>query len=157
MNLGSLQILVQNGVLNENELAAILAHEFGHAFARHTAEVFSLVMPINILFVMLSNAKAKKAFNLLVSLPQSRSHEREADLMGIKIMAIAGYDPEYAISVSKRFLELEGNDVKYAYTRTHPLERERIKLLEGYLPEARELYEKSKFTPPIPKPPQKKK
>eukprot|EP01102_Stenamoeba_stenopodia_P010608 TRINITY_DN321_c1_g1_i1.p1 TRINITY_DN321_c1_g1~~TRINITY_DN321_c1_g1_i1.p1 ORF type:complete len:429 (-),score=86.60 TRINITY_DN321_c1_g1_i1:71-1282(-) len=161
MNLGSLQILVQNGVLNENELAAILAHEFGHAVARHTAEVVSLVMPINLLFVMLTNAlgtSADTAFDLLVSLPQSRRNEREADLMGIKMMAIAGYDPEYAISIHKRFLELESGDAKFAYTSTHPLETERLKFLERYLPEARELYEKSKFTPPImiKKPAQKK-
>lgn len=162
VNLGCLSVLVENGVLNEGELAAILAHEFGHAIARHGTEYISLMMPVNVLLVSLTNAlgtSANTAFDLLVSLPASRRNEREADLMGIKMMAVAGYNPDYAISIHRKFLENEGNEVKFAYTSTHPLEQQRLEFLERFLPEARELYEKSKHTPPVmvkPKPQPKK-
>jgi len=46
------------------------------------------------------------------------------------MMATAGYDPNFAISIHKKFLENESKDTKFAYTSTHPLEQERLEFLE---------------------------
>ncbi|MEN9825224.1 MAG: hypothetical protein RI953_969, partial [Pseudomonadota bacterium] len=93
---------------NEAGIAAIMGHEVAHAVAGHGNERISQTLIVQLGLkaadVSLSDSRYKKAifaglalgaqFGIL--LPYSRSHESEADLIGLKYMAQAGFDPAEA-------------------------------------------------------------
>jgi predicted Zn-dependent protease len=70
-----------------------------------------------------------------VLLPFSRSHESEADLVGLKYMARAGYDPREAVAFWRRMAEVSGADRQPEFASTHPLHETRIRQIEAWLPE----------------------
>eukprot|EP00523_Entomoneis_sp_CCMP467_P006164 CAMPEP_0168725252 /NCGR_PEP_ID=MMETSP0724-20121128/4056_1 /TAXON_ID=265536 /ORGANISM="Amphiprora sp., Strain CCMP467" /LENGTH=321 /DNA_ID=CAMNT_0008772027 /DNA_START=208 /DNA_END=1173 /DNA_ORIENTATION=+ len=91
-------------VHNEDDLAAVLAHELSHNMARHAGErvssqfLIQLVAQIT-LFLDPSGALLMlvlPATQLLRELPHSRLHETEADQMGLYLMAMACFHPRAA-------------------------------------------------------------
>ncbi|MCP4669635.1 MAG: M48 family metallopeptidase, partial [Deltaproteobacteria bacterium] len=105
------KVAVYTGILpytrNETGLAVVMGHEVAHAMARHGNERMSQILLVNLGGMALSVALMEKpgltrqlsmaAFGLGASvgilLPYSRTHESEADRIGLTIMAMAGYDP----------------------------------------------------------------
>jgi len=94
---------------SDDELAMVLAHEIGHALAKHTAEKMSVALASQ-LGVVAVGAAAKEhrqtalvttalAAKLALELPNSRTAEAEADRIGIELAAKAGYDPRAAASL----------------------------------------------------------
>ena len=93
---------------NERGVAVIMGHEVAHALADHGAQRMSAAtlqqMGAIAGNLLLQDSKYLNQFNMAyglgtqvgVMLPFSRSHETEADAIGIQIMAIAGYDPSEA-------------------------------------------------------------
>jgi len=150
---------------NEAGLAIILGHEISHALARHGAERISQGMLAQVGAITLGAAlsgtgnstyqMAMAAYGLGVQfgimLPFSRSHESEADRIGLLLAARAGYDPREAIKVWQRFSELSPNRVP-EFLSTHPSHETRIQDFEKLMPEALELYEKSPKKPNRPLP-----
>ncbi|KAJ7445195.1 peptidase family M48-domain-containing protein, partial [Mycena galericulata] len=95
-------VCVSTGIMpvarNEEGLAAIIGHEIGHVTMRHTAERLSLgkiFLPITGLLLMLGIDPFLSSMltNYLYSLPHSRALETEADIIGLKLMSRACYDP----------------------------------------------------------------
>ena len=85
--------------LEEVKLAVVLAHEVGHAVARHVAESVSrgMLMTIPLVTLVLGASPLLAWFyQMLYELPFSRLHETEADFLGMMLMAAAGYDPKVA-------------------------------------------------------------
>ncbi len=89
---------------NEAEMAGVLAHEIGHVTARHTAERYSQAMAANIglavLGALTSGSQGGGAINQIAGLGAqlylqgySRDQELEADLLAVRYMSRAGYDP----------------------------------------------------------------
>ena len=76
-------------------------------------------------------------------LPYSRKHETEADLIGIKLMAEAGYDPSEAPQFWERFSAAKNGDTPMAFFSTHPSDARRAADLRGSLPEALQIYNKA--------------
>jgi predicted Zn-dependent protease len=72
----------------------------------------------------------------------SRSHESEADHMGLIFMAMAGYDPATAPKFWERMATLSGGSAPPEFLSTHPSHDTRIKDLEGWIPEANQFYKK---------------
>ncbi len=152
---------VYSGILpitrNEAGLATVIGHEVAHAAAHHGAErvseAFVLQTGGGILDASLSKSDPKwqsaaaTAYGLGTSLgrelPHSRKQESEADLIGLKFMARAGYDPEEAVRFWERFAEVNrqsGGSTTPWFLRTHPLDEKRIQQLKAWLPEAKAEY-----------------
>ncbi|KAJ7104403.1 peptidase family M48-domain-containing protein [Mycena belliarum] len=144
-------VCVSTGIMpvarNEEGLAAIIGHEIGHVVMRHTSEHLSqakLFLPIIGLLVMLGLGPFVSALMMryFYVLPHSRALETEADLMGIKLMARACYDPGAAPRrgrVFEAFKRLEAVNT-FKFLDTHPPTEERIAHLKTLLPASFEIY-----------------
>jgi predicted Zn-dependent protease len=153
------KIVVYTGILpvtqTEEGLAVVLGHEVAHALARHANERLSQQIPVILggvaLEVALSNKDqqtrelAASVFglgaNLGVILPFSRSHELEADRIGLILMALAGYNPQSAPDFWVRMSKISGNKSP-EFLSTHPSDQKRISQMKDYLPEAIKYYKK---------------
>ena len=69
-------------------------------------------------------------------LPFSRSHETEADKIGIYLMAIAGYNPVEASVLWQRMKANSGGETPPEFLSTHPSNDSRIQNLKALVPNA---------------------
>ncbi len=144
------KVAVYNGLMkkfkNEAELACVVAHEVGHAIARHGGERMSwgYLKTIGSLGFSFANTTAQSVYGIGseygVMLPFSRSHETEADLIGLQLMAKAGYDPQAAIDFWQHFGS-GSSDILSSITSTHPCDADRVAELSVQLDVARMLYD----------------
>lgn len=160
------KVAVYTGILpyckNEAGLAAVMGHEIGHAIARHGGERMTQAQVSQVLLAggaAFAQAKgySDQTIQLGVAcggalaqfgaiLPFSRKHESEADYLGLKYMAAAGYDPAEAVQFWGRFATLTDSGsvgvLKYieGFTSTHPQSSDRARDLQNKLPEAQQLY-----------------
>ncbi len=147
---------------NDDQLAAVMAHEVGHAVARHGAERVSRAVLVQAgLAAILAASKPKEegqpaeaepnqnaiylqvlaaAATLAFILPFSRDQESEADHIGIRYMAEAGYDPRQSVALWKNFKAAGGNRMP-EFLSTHPLPDTRIQRLEALAPSMMPIYE----------------
>jgi len=147
---------------NEAGMAFVMGHEVGHATAHHGSERLSqsLTMVGGLVGLELylkdhSKLKPKQRGLLLgalgvgatvgVILPFSRSHEAEADVIGMMYMAKAGYPPAESIKVWDRFARgSKGIDIP-AFLSTHPSTKRRQANQREWLPTARKRYLRNKL------------
>lgn len=151
------KVVVYTGILpitkDETGLAVVMGHEIAHAVAQHGSERMSqgLLQQLGglALDVALKNEPAATRELFLtaygigstvgVILPYSRTHESEADRLGLIFMAMAGYNPNEAIDFWQRMANL--NKAKLPeFLSTHPSDETRIANLKKYLPEALQYY-----------------
>ncbi|KAJ7445062.1 peptidase family M48-domain-containing protein [Mycena latifolia] len=141
-------VCVSTGIMpvarNEEGLAAVIGHEIGHVVMRHTAEHLSeakLFLPIVGLLSLLGIDLwvSSMLHNYLYSLPHSRALETEADIVGIRLMSRACYDPGAAPRMFEDLKKLEAGNVP-KFLSTHPPTPERIAHLKTLLPESYEIY-----------------
>jgi predicted Zn-dependent protease len=78
-----------------------------------------------------------------VLLPYGRTHEREADLVGLDLMAKAGFDPNESVELWRNMAEAGGSQPP-EFLSTHPSHSSRIYELRQRIPKAMPLYEKAK-------------
>jgi predicted Zn-dependent protease len=153
------KIAVYTGIFpvakNEAGLAAVLGHEVTHALARHGAERMSQGMVAqfgmtaagvalgsqgtNPALAQATMAALGLGVNVGVLLPFSRSHESEADYIGLLLAAQAGYDPREAVHLWERMAQATKGQPPQ-FLSTHPGHDTRIKQLEGWMPEALSYY-----------------
>jgi predicted Zn-dependent protease len=76
-------------------------------------------------------------------LPHSREQESEADVMGLELMARAGYDPRAAVSVWQKMMKAE-QGAPPEFLSTHPSPGNRIAELQAQVPKVLPLYESSR-------------
>jgi len=76
-----------------------------------------------------------------VMLPYSRKHEYEADQLGLIFLAMAGYDPNEAITFWER-MAAQSKNAPMEFMSTHPSDANRIAKLKELLPEALKYYKK---------------
>ncbi|MCU0451690.1 MAG: M48 family metallopeptidase [Bernardetiaceae bacterium] len=156
------KVVIYTGILpvcrDETGLAVVMGHEIAHAVAGHGDERLSQNLAATFGQVALQVAMANKraetralwgaAFGvgtqLGVLLPFSRTHESEADRIGLVFSAMAGYDPREAPKFWGRMAELGGGQPP-EFLSTHPSHETRIKNLEGWIQESMPFYEKSPF------------
>jgi predicted Zn-dependent protease len=142
-------------------LATVMGHEIGHALARHGAERMSQEQMVQVAEVAAasslgtrSEAERRQILGLLgaganvgILLPFSRSHESEADHIGLLLMAQAGYDPADAVEFWRRMERATGAGKTPEFLSTHPSHGRRIEDLRRWLPEADKFYERSDKQP----------
>lgn len=142
----------------QGELATIIAHEVAHIVSRHGAERvsqrFAAAQALNITQALIVGEQAstseKQLMGLLglgvqvgVVLPYSRVHEREADLVGLDLMAEAGFDPREAVDVWQT-MQGRGGGRPPEFLSTHPHPDTRIEELRDRMPKAMELYDQAR-------------
>ena len=132
--------------LSDDEIAAVMGHEIAHALREHSREQLSQKTISGLLTSAVSAATGvpgelmDAGSNMLVHLPNSRSMELESDVIGLELMARAGYDPRNASSIWKKMQQLSGSSGP-AFLSTHPASADRIAELEAYVPKVMPLYE----------------
>lgn len=139
--------------LTDDEVAVIMGHEIAHALLEHGRARMSEQVLKNVgisvaamVFNLgqISTSVLSQAANLALSLPFSRQHETEADLVGMELAARAGYDPRAAANVWRKMSKLgaqSGKDQPPQFLSTHPGHANRIKDIEANLPRVMPLYE----------------
>ncbi|MGY6647458.1 M48 family metallopeptidase [Wenyingzhuangia sp. IMCC45574] len=147
------KVVFYTGILpvakNENGIAAIMGHEIAHAFAKHGQERMSSaqIQQYGSAAIAIGTAgkdeKSKQLWNMaygigsqLGMLKYSRTHETEADKLGMVFMIMAGYDGSEAIRVWERMKAL-GGAKQPEFLSTHPSNDTRIRDLKAYLPQAK--------------------
>lgn len=137
-------------VQNADQLAAVVGHEIAHVTARHSAERMTQELAIGAGLLGIGAATSPAAADIVaqaatlgVVLPFSRTQEREADEIGLIYMAMAGYDPRAAIEVWQNFERLNAERPP-EFLSTHPSPPNRIERLEALMPQALELYQRSR-------------
>lgn len=139
--------IVRKLQLSDDELAAVMGHEIAHALREHSREKVSQQVLSNVLTATVSAAAGidssllDAGSNLLVHLPNSRAMELESDVIGLELMARAGYNPANASSTWKKMQRLSGDQQGAGFLSTHPANNDRITTLEAYVPTVLPLYE----------------
>jgi len=135
-----------------NGMAIVMGHEVMHALLEHGNERMSQSAIANGILaassIVLSNNQYRdQIIGLMgagatvgVLLPYSRKDETEADEYGLYLAARAGYDPEAAIEVWGRMLELMGGKAPPEFLSTHPATQARIDNMKKWMPKAKQLY-----------------
>ena len=141
--------LIQKVDPTDDELAQVMGHEIAHALANHTAERMSMAMAGNLGVIATgamsdnpgqSMAMAAAAAKLAVELPNSRAAETEADQIGIKLAAQAGYDPRAAITLWQKMGKV-GGSAPPAFLSTHPSDAQRQERLTKLAPKMMGYYQ----------------
>lgn len=147
------KVVFYTGILpicdNTNGVAAVMGHEVAHAFAKHGQERMSSsqIQQLGGLAVAIGTNGDKKSemWNMIYGvgsqlgmLAFSRTHETEADRLGLVFMIMAGYDGPEAAEVWVRMSQRAGSgQAPPEFLSTHPSNESRIKDLRAYLPTAR--------------------
>lgn len=157
------KMAIYTGLLNkveptDDELAQVMAHEISHALANHTAEKMSIAMAsqLGLLGIGLATKDTdygKAAFTgsalaamLAIQLPNSRTSEEEADLMGMELAARAGYNPEAAATLWQK-MEKAGGRGPVEFLSTHPSPSNRQNTLRNAAPRYMALYQDPRYRP----------
>lgn len=146
------KVFVFTGLLpicqDEDGLAVVLGHEIAHNVAHHAAERLSrgvftwpFIAAASIILDV-SGSTVQFITDLIFSLPNSRTHEAEADHIGLLMMAQSCYNPEAAIPFWERMKEAQ-KGAPPQFLSTHPSNYSRIKAITEWLPEAKEKYQES--------------
>ncbi len=154
------KVAVYTGLLpytqTEDGLAFVIAHEIGHAIARHGGERMTHQMLVQYgqqgLNAALQGGAASSSTievmntvygvsaNLGILLPYSRSQEYEADQIGLMLMAKAGYDPRQAPNFFRNMLSAKKAGRTPVFLSTHPADEERIQKINQLIPQAMQYY-----------------
>ncbi|MDO6803640.1 M48 family metallopeptidase [Wenyingzhuangia sp. 1_MG-2023] len=149
------KVVFYTGILpvakNKDGIAAIMGHEVAHAFAKHGQERMSSsqIQEYGAAAIAIGTSsqdeKTQQMWNMaygvgsqLGMLKYSRTHETEADKLGLVFMIMAGYNGAEAVGVWERMKALSDGS-QPEFMSTHPSNDTRIQTLKDYLPEAKRL------------------
>ncbi len=123
-------------VQNDDQLAAVLAHEVAHAVAHHASERI---------------AREQTGYRGLFALSFNREQESEADHIGVFLMTFADYDPQEAVAFWNRLERVRGSRPQIPEILSdHPSDQRRIQQLQTWVPtavDARHAYIQGRIAP----------
>lgn len=128
-------------------LAVVMGHEIAHVIERHGTEAMTRMYGMEVLLALLLEEDDQALGSLganLLALRFGRGAELEADAMGLRFMARAGYDPRSAVSFWEQMAELSGGAEQPEFLSTHPSHENRVSQIEALLPEVLPIYESNK-------------
>lgn len=137
------------------QLAAVIGHEIAHVQAEHAnarlSTQFATQAGLALVQIVAagSGRENQQALALLglgaqvgILLPFSRAQESESDVLGLRYMAEAGFDPRAAVELWRNMAEVGGNGPP-AFLSTHPSGEQRIEALTKNMPGALAVYQKA--------------
>lgn len=144
--------LIEKLQLTDDELAAIMGHELAHSLREHARErvsrematglglgIAGAVLGLGQVGQELANMVAQVTFTL----PNSRTHEIEADRIGVELAARAGYNPHAAVSLWQKMLKAGGGGGPQ-FLSTHPSPETRLTDLKVYADRVMPLYQQAR-------------
>ena len=158
------KVAIYSGILpvtqNDAGLATVMGHEIAHAIAQHSAERYSqmtLAQGGGAVLGAAVGGRSQGTQNIigqiyglggqLAMLKYSRNQESEADRLGLIFMAMAGYNPDSAVSFWQRMASAkEGGGAPPTMLSSHPSDASRIEAIQALLPEARQFYKGGRTT-----------
>lgn len=138
------------------QLAAVMGHEIGHVIAGHSNERLSTNMVaglgLEVAGAYIAGNTDNNTAGLIMAglglgtqvgviLPFSRTHESEADALGLDYMAAAGFDPAAAADLWRN-MAAQGGKAPLEFLSTHPSPQSRINAIEKRLPEVTPIYQR---------------
>ena len=148
------KIGVHTGILpianSPGQLAAIMGHEVGHVIKRHGKKRYSQgvasqvgVGLVGIFAGGVAGRAAGAGVKYGVLLPFSRSHESEADIVGLELMSKAGFNPHESVKLWQNMHAASGGKAPPQFLSTHPSGKTRIRELQKHVPYAMLFYEQA--------------
>jgi predicted Zn-dependent protease len=148
------KIMVYSGIINQlnltdDEIAIVLGHEIAHAVREHSREQVSqslaaqTAIGIGTAVLGLGEGSADLAgigYQALLATQFSRTHESEADRVGLELTARAGYDPNAGVTMWKKMINANKDGRPPEFLSTHPAEADRIEQIQALLPTVMPLY-----------------
>lgn len=134
--------LIQQLNATDDEIAQVMGHEISHALANHSAERMSVAMASDLALAVFATttesseasiALAATAAQVALTLPNSRTSEAEADVIGIELAAKAGYDPNAAVTLWQKMEKVSGGS-GLEFLSTHPAPGNRQQKLKQLIP-----------------------
>jgi predicted Zn-dependent protease len=144
--------LLEKLQLTDDELAAVMGHEIAHALREHgrerASEQLATAAVIGIAGAVLgaptgATDLASIVADLTISRPNSRTHEMEADRIGVELAARAGYNPRGAVTVWQKMAKASDGEPPQ-FLSTHPSTENRISDLEVYAARVDPLYQQAR-------------
>ena len=144
--------LVEQLKLTDAEMAAVIGHEMAHALREHSRERISRMYAQQLFIGGVAAAAgvgdavtglANQVASVTFQLPHSREQESEADIIGLELMARAGYDPNAAVNVWNKMMAAEQSG-QPEFLSTHPSPKSRIQDLQAQIPKVLPLYQQAK-------------
>lgn len=144
--------LIEQLRLTDDELAAVMGHEIAHALREHSREQVSRAMATNVGISVAGALLGIGQFGqdmmgmvgkVTFELPNSRTHEIEADRMGVELAARAGYDPAAAIRLWDK-MSARADGAPPEWLSTHPAHDTRRRELGEYARRVAPLYEQAR-------------
>ena len=141
---------------NADAVAVVMGHEIAHALLRHGAQRMAQqkVAQIGQMGAGMAGMDAgsqqmvQAAMGYGMLLPYARSHETQADEVGLMLAAAACFDPREAVPLWERMSEASGGQAPPEFSSTHPNPGTRIQNLSALMPKALEYQKKFCTTPP---------
>ena len=147
--------LIERLNATDDELAAVMGHEIAHALREHARErigrqmatqtastIGSIALQI-FTGVQIDPQLAGSVIGAATVLPNSRENESEADIIGVELMARAGYDPRASLSLWRKMGQVAGGGGP-EFLSTHPSGETRLRELQGYVDKVMPLYQAAK-------------
>jgi len=137
---------------NEAQLASVMAHEIAHVAAKHHGEELTRQYGLNLLTRLALGEEPSRSAQTIAQIARvlpstrwSRGQEREADVIGMRILASAGYAPDAMVAFMYRmgaYSQAAGQPQPLAFLSSHPATNERVANLQAiasrYPPEVRD-------------------
>ena len=141
---------------NQHQLATVLGHEVAHVLSQHANErvsqQFAVEQGLGLVNAIASpqSATGQTLMGLLgvgaeygILLPYSRVQESEADILGLDLMAKAGFDPRESVKLWVNMGKAGGGQPP-EFLSTHPSDRTRISGLNAHMAVALNLQNKAR-------------
>lgn len=151
---------------NAAQLAAVIGHEVGHVLAGHPnermSEQYATQGGLSVLSAFLGGASGGGSQAIMsalgvgaqvgILLPFSRAQESEADLIGLELMARAGFDPRQSVQLWQNMSAATQGKKPNEFLSTHPSNDNRIQALQAHMDKAMQLYQQADQHPSCPHP-----
>ncbi len=126
---------------NQDQLAGVISHEIGHVIANHHNERITRQLgaqgALQVAGALLGSRygqgvgdAAMQGGSVLAQagflLPNSRTQEAEADVVGQQLMARAGFDPRASVGLWENMIKASGGNRSPQWLSTHPDPQSRL-------------------------------